>query len=664
MESRHIASKETLALCYSSTSRIYKTVKFSVEELLKYLRRMSITDLQIKVIARDSYDGVEKGCIWIGLYDELGIQCLSDNYSDFDDEITIDIENGNGLIAGVNSRSILLAVYRFLNEIGCHWVRPGPDGEYVPEEDILKTHCKLQESPSYRHRAITIEGAVSIENVIDMIDWAPKIGFSGYFVQFREGYTFFERWYSHQNNSTKVPEEFTQQMAREFVIRIEREIHKRGLLYHSVGHGWTCEALGIPGLGWDPVKKDWPPEISQYLAEVNGVRAMWYDIPMITSLCFSNPKVRELVVNCIADYIAAHPNIDLLHFWLDDGFNNVCECENCRKRLPADFYVQMLNELDDLLTHKGFTTKIVFLVYLNLLWAPQVERIKNPDRFVLMFAPISRSYRKPLEVDDLSLVPPPYVRNRLELPSSPDENLAFLRQWKTIFPGDSFIFEYHFMNPGIYVCDPDGMFMAGLVAQEVKNLKQLKLNGLVSCQLQRVFFPTGLGMTVLGRKLWNDRFDFNALSIDYFTAAFGEDGIRARMYLESLSELQDLVHLRGRELTITPLICKDALATIEAFVPIIDKNLSLAERCHAQSWFYLKVQSRIMHLFLNMLSARYEGQIGEANEKWAELMCFVQENEDAIQSVFDVYAFIDRYDKRLDSQEWKASYGSIAPESY
>jgi hypothetical protein len=99
-------------------------------------------------------------------------------------------------------------------------------------------------------------------------------------------------------------------------------------------------------------------------------------------------------------------------------------------------------------------------------------------------------------------------------------------------------------------------------------------------------------------------------------------------------------------------------------VPAIDKNLSLAELCHARSWFYLKVHAQVMRLFLNMLSARFDGQIEEASEKWTELKCFVQENEDAIQSVFDVYAFIDRYDKRLDSQEWKASYGSIAPETY
>lgn len=637
--------KETLLLRNIFTPGRNEIVKFAAGELLKYFQRMSIRDLQIKVITRGSYDMKEKGCIWVGLYDEFGIQGLSDDYSEFDDEITIDVKNGSGLVAGVNPRSVLLAAYRFLYEAGCRWVRPGSEGEYVPKVDILKTHCKLQEAPSYRHRAITIEGAVSVENVVDMIDWAPKVGFSGYFIQFREGYTFFDRWYSHRNNPTKAPEEFSVGKAREHTRRIEEEVHRRGMLYHAIGHGWTCEALGIPGLGWDPVKKDWPPEITGYLAEVNGVRAMWYDVPINTSLCFSNPVVRELVVTCIADYIAAHPNIDLLHFWLDDGFNNKCECENCQKQLPSDFYIQMLNELDELLARRGLKTKIVFLAYADLLWAPQVERIKNPERFVLMFAPISRSYREPLVAKDPALAPPPYVRNRLKLPSNPDENLAFLRQWQAIFPGDSFIFEYYFMNPGTYVCDPDGVYMARLVSQDVRNLKHLGLNGLVSCQMQRVFFPTGLGMTALGRALWDDQLDFDALTVDYFASAFGEDGARAREYLEALSGLQDRVRLGEREVMVAPAALKGALETIDYFAPIIDKNLSLAEPCHTRSWYYLMLHARIMRLFLNMLSARADGQDAQAVDLWAELKRFVQENEDALQPVFDVYEFVDRYDK-------------------
>jgi len=46
-----------------------------------------------------------------------------------------------------------------------------------------------------------------------------------------------------------------------------------------------------------------------------------------------------------------------------------------------------------------------------------------------------------------------------------------------------------------------------------------------------------------------------------------------------------------------------------------------------------------------MLSARADGQDAQAVDLWAELKRFVQENEDALQPVFDVYEFVDRYNR-------------------
>ena len=46
---------------------------------------------------------------------------------DLDDAIAIEVGGGVGIIADSNPRSVLLATYRFLTELGCRWVRPGPD---------------------------------------------------------------------------------------------------------------------------------------------------------------------------------------------------------------------------------------------------------------------------------------------------------------------------------------------------------------------------------------------------------------------------------------------------------------------------------------------------------------------------------------------------------
>ena len=94
-----------------------------------------------------------------------------------------------------------------------------------------------------------------------------------------------------------------------------------------------------------------------------------------------------------------------------------------------------MNELDDALTTRKLPGKVVFLSYADMLWAPERERLNNPDRFIFMFAPITRSYRKPLSPQDLNYPEPPYDRNRLVFSNNNDEQLAFLRAWQAAFQG-------------------------------------------------------------------------------------------------------------------------------------------------------------------------------------------------------------------------------------
>ena len=91
-----------------------------------------------------------------------------------------------------------------------------------------------------------------------------------------------------------------------------------------------------------------------------------------------------------------YEGIDLwkLQFWLADDAGNQCECDGCKDTIPSDFYVQILNEVDRRMTEEKLDAKIVFLIYLDLLWVPEKERIIHEDRFVLMFAPISRTYSR------------------------------------------------------------------------------------------------------------------------------------------------------------------------------------------------------------------------------------------------------------------------------
>ncbi|HOJ11959.1 MAG TPA: DUF4838 domain-containing protein [Clostridiales bacterium] len=623
-------------------SLLYDSVAdFAVSELKKYLKMMMPESININICKDENCSTCYEKNIKLGLLEQFDIDNSEVENDLFDDVIHIDVDGLCGVIAGSNARSILLGVYRFLHEAGCRWVRPGIDGEYIPEKDMNNVNVKLHEKAAYRHRGLCIEGAVSYENMAENIEWAPKVGFNSYFIEFITPYTFFDRWYSHKYNKYKKPEHLTVEMVQEFTAQLEKEIKKRGLVYHAVGHGWTCEPFGIPGLGWDMETYELDEETRKYFAEVNGKRDIWHGVPLNTNLCYSNLEARKKVVDYCADYVLKNNQIDVLHFWFADDVNNHCECEECRKAIPSDFYVKLLNELDDEFTRRGIKAKIVFLLYVDLLWTPEKEKIKNPDRFLILFAPITRTYSSPYSTEKFDGQLPQYNRNKLEFPRSVLENIAYLREWQKMFDGDSLVYEYHFMWD--HYNDPGYYDMAKVLFEDIKRLKELKLNGLISDQTQRSFLPTGFGMYLMGRALWNNALEFEDIANDYFSNAFGDDGLKCKRYMEELSKLFNPVYIRGekgRENKEAAVNLAKVKGVVGSFLPVIKKNIKYENNCIAKSWEYLEFHAGLVTRLADAFKARAEGNETVAAKLWEETSDYAQCNEDAVQPVFDLCTFV------------------------
>ncbi|CAN7749264.1 DUF4838 domain-containing protein [Paenibacillus sp. LjRoot56] len=640
-----------------ATTQEQPTIHFAIQELSGFLLRMS-PDSRVDTLKKVVYTEEGTSHLWIGLFEELGIPLPELDNPELDDAIYIDVTDGKGRIVGSNPRSVLLGVYRFLEEAGCRWLRPGADGDYVPKRALDTINVQVNEIAAYRHRGLCIEGAVSIENMLDNIHWAPKAGFNSYFLEFKTPFTFFDRWYGHRHNKYKQPETITIEQVDAFTVEMEHEIKKRGLLYHAVGHGWTGEPLGLPCLGWDSVDYTVEEEKSRYFALVDGKRELWHGVPLNTNLCFSNPDVRRLVVQYAAEHAQNNPQIDMLHFWLADAFNNHCECENCVKELPSDFYIMMLNELDEELSIRNLSTRVVFLLYLDLLWVPQNVTLKNPGRFMLLFAPISRTYSRSYDSDTSGIEIQPFVRNKLKFPTNIRENVAFLKAWQHLFDGDGFTYEYHHMWD--HYLDPGYFQMAEMISQDVKNLKMLRLNGIISDQTQRSFFPTGLGMYVLGKTLWNDEADFKQLAKAYFIDSFGDEGEACLTYLKTISDLFDPPYMRGEK----PRVSREAAdklrfvqEVVNAFRPVLERNIgSELHPTIAKSWEYLQIHAEIISLFAGALEARADGKAEEARQLWAKTSDYVQRNEDLYQPVFDVFLYIQTLHKMFDD-ETKTHFG-------
>lgn len=569
-----------------------------------------------------------------------------------DDAILIEVAGMAGVITGTNARSVLIAVYRFAHELGIWFVHPGADGTLVRSNG--RTAVSVCERASYRHRGFCIEGAVSFENVLDFVDWLPKNGFNTYFTQFLIPYEFFKTWYAHANNPMLIgmdevpgPEE----VERFTYETLARELAKRGIVFQAAGHGWTTNAIGITGLGWDVTEQPVAEDKRPWLAQIDGKRAFFHGRPLNTNLCYSNPAVREAVTDEALRFALSHPQVEELHFWLADDSDNTCECEGCRQDVPAAFYLDMLNLLDEKMTRAGLGTRIVLLAYLDLLWPPQTGALKRPERFIFMFAPITRSYSKPLPCDAAEGPLPPFWRNRLQLPRRVEDNISFLRAWQRVVPCDSFIYEYHYMWDQFK--DISDYANARILWQDIRGLKALGLNGFISCQQTRVFFPCGFGMYVMGRTLWDREVDFESLSEAFFGALFGGKAGAIVGRLRAVSEGMRPQCLRGEAPVAGEAnalayrqLCRRSVQEAGEYV----RRLKSATGFEAEMWSRMALWAQLCAHYAYYLEACALSDEAEKALRLESLKNAMRAQECAHQEAFDVYWFCKTLDTQIVKQ--------------
>ena len=587
--------------------------------------------------------------LWIGLDDALPAPPpVAD--PQFDDAVNICVRDGAGYITGSNVRSVLIGVYRFFRECGCVFVRPGRDGEVVPRRKSCELAVEVRESARYRCRGICLEGAASYENVVDMIDFAPKLGFNAYYTQlFRPAFAF-TRWYEHRNNPKLLPTPVSNAAIDAFVRDYDAAVNLRGLSHHRIGHGWISMVLGITSGAWHEKNADSEvlDDRRRFIAWVDGKRELFDGSGIDTNLCCADPEAAELLADEVVKYARENPAVEYLHFWFADHANNQCMCEKCKDERPADQYVRILNRIDERLTAEKLPVRIVFLIYLDLLWAPVREKLNNPERFVLLYAPIRRSYSIPMALDR-GYEEVPFVRNGFVPVPEAGGTIPYLEAWQQSFPGECFIFDYHYMWD--YLNDPGGIGVARIAEQDAANLHLLDLSGMMSCQNQRVFLPCGVGMFLMGEALWSGRADFDKRAATYFSAAFGKDGAKCFAFLDQLSRAFDPGVLRGEKPVRTAEnVARYAAipASIEAFLPTVRANLADAgSPAVRRSWECLAFHAEVCRKLAGVLLAATRGELADMNERWAEVRDFVCENELKFQRELDVFEFVLVWESKI-----------------
>ncbi|MBE6689493.1 MAG: DUF4838 domain-containing protein [Ruminococcaceae bacterium] len=516
-------------------------IDFAAEELKKYLRMMMPRCGEIEIyFSPDATDGFR-----LGLLEDFGLDISEADDLTLDDIIHIDTTAEGGIIAGSNPRSVLLAVYRFLNENGCRWLFPGVDGEYIPMQNIVPV--KYHKMADCRYRGQCNEGAESQQCMLETIDFSPKIGLNVYMLEFDNPKVYYNWYYDHSYNEQNRPaEHLSDETVLQWKRQCEAEISKRGLQFHDMGHGWTAESFGIRSTdGWvKDTENPVPKESEDFLAMIDGKRELYKGVALNTNFCMSNAAAREKVVKQVVAYASLNRNVDYLHVWLADGYNNHCECEECRKKIPSDWYVMLMNEIDDALTAEGLSTRIVFCCYLDTTWPCETVTIKNPDRFTLLLGAISRDYTAHVPHEPVDTPTWPFKLNDNLLPTTVEQYNTYARQWQEKCGGlKVLVYEYHYWRHQYY--DPSGIKLAKLIHNDVIGYKKNGFDGIIEDGSQRSYFPNGFSYFVYASTLFDNSCDFEKLKEDYFSHAYGEDWREIYAIFEKVSEGLDPKYLEG-----------------------------------------------------------------------------------------------------------------------
>lgn len=513
-------------------------VDFAAEELKKYLCMLDMTCDAINIV----YDPDAKDGFRLGLLEDFGIAFEGKN-AKIEDVVNIDTDEQGGILAGSNHRSILFAVYRYLKLNGCRFLAPGPDGEYIPRTGIKPQ--KYHKMADHVLRGHTIEGRPSLENVLDYIDYHAKQELNTFSTMM--AFSYMSRYYNHdQLEASREPEPIDADTVNQWTRLMEAEAMKRGQDLTGGSHIFVPMVFGMnPDDRFRYKSGELQPteEMKSRMAMLNGKRDVYHNDIFFTQFCMSRADLREIYVDSVVKFAKANPHLKQIGASLGDLPRNHCECEECQKLHPTDYYVMMLNEIDERLTKEGLDTRLSLSTYVDQMFTPKQERIKNPDRFNMCFPPISRTYAASITED--SVFPPiqPYVRNAWTSPRSVEELLSYFKEWQKIFPGNCYIFEYHF-----YVHqyrDLGLMNMSRRLYEDVRSLKLMKMNGYLEDGSNKSFFPHGFHGTVYAEALIDQNLDYDALKEDYFRHAYGPDWKSALDYFEALSKLIDHAYMCG-----------------------------------------------------------------------------------------------------------------------
>lgn len=320
------------------------------------------------------------------------------------------------ILAGSDAGALVHAVYHFLEtHCGCRWLSVFEGEEIVPRRETLAVPCEERTfTPGFTHRAFTNYPAID-RRTVSMVDWMAKHGFNRFMI------------FANMDGSF--------------------EAYKKILKPELVARGMKIE------MGHHSFRYFLPPEEffaahPEYYALLGGERSSGGQV------CTSNPEVAEVMARRVCEFLSAHPEIDTVGLWPNDGYG-WCECAQCLQEEPqepswpyesqprrTDTYLKFVNRVAEVVAREHADRRLSALAYVNYVQPPRdVTPLPNVK---VCFAPFQRCFKHSLS-------------ERAGRPHHAEEghrgagdgcrrnNAEYARlveQWRALAPGELYLFEY------------------------------------------------------------------------------------------------------------------------------------------------------------------------------------------------------------------------------
>ena len=340
--------------------------------------------------------------------------------------------------------------------------------------------------------------------------------------------------------------------------------------------------------------------------------------------------------------IEARPHLNIFGCTVADTNRNHCECENCQKKIPSDWYVMILNRIDELLTEKNIPTKVLFSFYVDMIFAPETEKFNNPDRFIFQYCPISRTYTESLKENAVYPEPIQYVRNKWEDPKSQEMLMALFRKWQEMFKGPCSVFEYHYWYHQFR--EPGMMAMARRVYEDVLSYRYTGMDGCMQDGSVRSFWPNGFLMHIYHEAMMNRDCDYEQELAGFFKDQYGENWEYARDYLQGISDAFNHKYMSGEmslDENIGPHYNPDHVASLAKVEKLAEdliafrKTVVPAHRVEYLGWKLLSYHAEYCREFAKVMTLKCQGDTAGALEMFDAFLADFGKRDTEIERWFD-----------------------------